>query len=162
MLTLCVLHLCRPRINELQEELRALGATAVVVKDDAFAASKMIGRAKLGLNCIGGELSTVLAKMLDDGASLVTYGGMSKRPLIVPTSLMIFKDIKCYGFWLTRWTRQHGAEEKEKMMNEVLSLIRDGEIQMGVEEVPLSQFKEGVELAMSAYRSKKVVLKCSD
>lgn len=148
-------------MKDLQEELRELGATAVVTKDDALAASQMIGKAKLGLNCVGGELSTVLAKMLDDDASLVTYGGMSKRPLVVPTSMMIFKDISCHGFWLTRWNEQHGIRGREENLKEVFALMRKGQLEVGVEEIPLSKFREGVERANRSYVNKKVVFDCT-
>lgn len=33
----------------------------------------------------------------------VTYGGMSKQPVMVPTGLLIFNDVRCSGFWMTRW-----------------------------------------------------------
>lgn len=148
-------------MKDLQEELRGLGATAVVTKDDALAASKMIGKAKLGLNCVGGELSTVLAKMLDNNASLVTYGGMSKRPLIVPTSMMIFKGISCHGFWLSRWNEQHGIRGREANLKEVFSLMKKGQLEVGVEEVPLSKFREGVERATQSYGNKKIVFDCA-
>lgn len=31
---------------------------------------------------------------------MVTYGGMSKQPIIVPTSHLIFKGIALQGFWM--------------------------------------------------------------
>ena len=32
---------------------------------------------------------------------MVTYGGMSMQPVSIPTGLMIFKDIRAHGFWLS-------------------------------------------------------------
>ncbi len=32
---------------------------------------------------------------------MVTYGGMSMQPIPVPSPLLIFKDIRLRGFWLT-------------------------------------------------------------
>ena len=58
-------------------------------------------RPKLGLNCVGGASSAAVAKSLAPGATLVTYGGMSMKPLSIPTSLLIFKDLTCKGFWLS-------------------------------------------------------------
>lgn len=31
----------------------------------------------------------------------MTYGGMSLQPVSIPTSLLIFKDVACRGFWLS-------------------------------------------------------------
>lgn len=39
--------------------------------------------------------------LLRDGGTHVTYGGMSLRPVTMPASLLIFKDIAFKGFWLS-------------------------------------------------------------
>jgi trans-2-enoyl-CoA reductase len=64
-------------------------------------------RPKLGLNCVGGASSTAVAKSLAPGSTIVTYGGMSMKPLTIPTSLLIFKDLTCKGFWLSGSQMQH-------------------------------------------------------
>lgn len=46
---------------------------------------------KLGLNCVGGKHTTLMAGHLGKDAALVSYGAMSKSPLSLPTSLFIFK-----------------------------------------------------------------------
>jgi trans-2-enoyl-CoA reductase len=48
------------------------------------------------------RLTDALAR---DGGVAVTYGGMARRPLAVPTSQLVFRDITHRGFWLTRWVR---------------------------------------------------------
>lgn len=60
---------------------------------------------RLGLNCVGGASSTAVAKTLAPGGTIVTYGGMSMKPLTIPTSLLIFKDLTCKGFWLSGKSR---------------------------------------------------------
>ena len=35
------------------------------------------------------------------GGVLVTYGGMSKEPVTIPTGLLIFKDIQLRGYWMS-------------------------------------------------------------
>lgn len=58
----------------------------------------------LALNCVGGRSSLNLAKALQRPQSVVvTYGGMSKRPVSVPTGKLIFNDLSYRGFWMTRW-----------------------------------------------------------
>ena len=54
---------------------------------------------------------------------LVTYGGMSLQPVTVPTSLLIFKDLRFRGFWLSgrcvcrAWAgREEGGKEGEKFV----------------------------------------------
>lgn len=39
--------------------------------------------------------------MIRSGGTIVTYGGMSMKPVSLPTSLFIFKDLHARGFWLS-------------------------------------------------------------
>jgi trans-2-enoyl-CoA reductase len=131
----------------LKDELRALGATVVVTEtellDKGFA--KRVkdewtngGREPLllALNCVGGRSAGALAKCLDDGGTMVTYGAMSKKPVTVSTGGMIFKDLRFMGFWLSRWGKAN-REGKRKTVEEILSLIRDGKLK----DVPLQEIK---------------------
>lgn len=37
---------------------------------------------------------------------MVSYGGMSKQPVQVPTGTLIFNDISLRGFWISRWYKK--------------------------------------------------------
>ena len=56
----------------------------------------------------------------------MTYGGMSREPLPIPTSLLIFKDLQVRGFWMTRWYASCSEEDRQKMMDYLLGLAREG------------------------------------
>ena len=51
---------------------------------------------------------------------------MSKQPLTIPASMLIFKDIHFHGFWVSRWADQN-PEEKVKTVHDVLDMTRKGE-----------------------------------
>jgi len=74
----------------------------------------------------------------------VTYGGMSREPVIVPTSALIFKDIELRGYWMTRWSKENGgSSDHVVMLSEIASLCAQGKILPPPHElVPLSQSKE--------------------
>ncbi|KAI8829922.1 hypothetical protein BC829DRAFT_366665, partial [Chytridium lagenaria] len=57
---------------------------------------------------------------------LVTYGGVFKEPVALPTSLLIFKDVCAEGFWMTRWYAQCSDAERQAMTEEMLDLARKG------------------------------------
>jgi len=59
---------------------------------------------------------------------MVTYGGMSKRPVTVPTSYFIFKDISLRGFWLQRWMNSDKAEDCRTMIDYLLGLVHEGKL----------------------------------
>jgi hypothetical protein len=50
---------------------------------------------------------------------MVTYGGMSRQGVVVPTSNMIFKDLTLRGFWLTRWNETHTRAERQEVLKTV-------------------------------------------
>lgn len=126
----------RRDIELLKQELHELGADHVVTEEQI--SDKSIRHVikdwthgqpvKLALNCVGGRSATNVARQLGDGGVLVTYGGMSKQPVSLSTSLLVFKDIESHGFWMTRWAKQHPVE-REEMIQDLLRMLRTGEIQ---------------------------------
>ncbi|KAG8757585.1 mitochondrial 2-enoyl thioester reductase [Ceratobasidium sp. 428] len=101
----------RPNFEELKQHLISLGATHVIT-DEQLADKATRGKMKewtqgkdikLGMNCVGGKMTTILAGYLGHNAALVSYGAMSKSPLSLPTSLFIFKNLVSYGYWQSRW-----------------------------------------------------------
>lgn len=119
--------------DALRTELEDLGATRVVSETQLLArdfaaqvASWTAGGAiRLGLNCVGGKAATAMARVLCPGAHMVTYGAMSKKPMEIPAGLLIFRDVKFAGFWVSRWSDAH-PEEKERTVGELLGMMRAG------------------------------------
>ena len=121
-------------LSELKQELSDLGADVVVNEEEAQAGNfreKVKAwtagsqeRLLLGLNCVGGRSATTIAKALNADGQLITYGAMSKMPMQLPTSLLIFKNISFKGFWVSRWAERN-SEEKAKTVQHVLQLMRD-------------------------------------
>ena len=79
--------------EEREEWLRAMGADIVATPEHLKARAQGF-QPKVAFNCVGGEHSAAIAKRLCRGGTIVTYGGMSREPVILPTPLMIFKDIQ--------------------------------------------------------------------
>ncbi|GBB89234.1 putative enoyl reductase (ER), mitochondrial [Rhizophagus clarus] len=122
----------RPDIENLKTYLKSLGATHIITDQElrSYKTKELIKEwtggnvVKLGLNCVGGEVATEMAKYLGQSGVYVTYGAMSRQPFVVPASHLIFKDIKFLGFWMSRWNKTHSREEKEEMLNEVITLMK--------------------------------------
>ena len=120
--------------EELKRELEELGATKVVTAEmviekgfrDQVKEWTNGGReaVKLGLNCVGGRLGTAMAKGLDQGSHMVTYGAMSKRPFAVGARTLMFQDVRFSGFWVSRWGDAH-PDRKRETIDRILDLIRD-------------------------------------
>ena len=55
---------------------------------------------------------------------MVTYGGMSRKPVSLATSHLIFKQIQLHGFWMGQWNQLQGrSEARMEMYREVGELI---------------------------------------
>ncbi|MEX1044953.1 MAG: 2-enoyl thioester reductase domain-containing protein [Chthoniobacterales bacterium] len=149
------------RRPESADELRALGAEAVVVDgpDLAAEAASLLGGAKprLGLNAVGGASATRVAGLLAPGGSLVTYGAMSKEALKIPNGFLIFRDLAFRGFWLTRWLRGASEADRDFMFAEVFRLAAAGcFVPRVVAEFPLRE--AAVAVARAAEGGGKVLL----
>lgn len=118
------------RRPEAVDELRALGADAVVVEGDGAseeAAAFLAGAApRLALNAVGGIPATRLAGWLAPGGTLVTYGAMGREALKIPNGFLIFRDLRFRGFWLTRWLREAARPAREALFGEIFRLAAAG------------------------------------
>lgn len=156
----------RPGFTELSDRLKAIGASHVI-REEALRKPEMkelfksFPRPKLALNGVGGKSATELLRHLQVGGSMVTYGGMSKQPVIIPVSALIFKDVKIRGFWMTQWKRDH-AHDKRKfgaMLDELCTLIQQGKLSApACTEVGLQDFHKALEASMQPFTSSKQVL----
>ncbi|KAK6198097.1 mitochondrial trans-2-enoyl-CoA reductase 2 [Scheffersomyces amazonensis] len=123
----------RPNLQELKDELNSLGATQVITEEENasrdFGATikgwtkDTGGEIKLALNCVGGKNSTGIARKLANNGLMLTYGGMSFQPVILPTSLHIFKNITSAGFWVTQLLKD--SELKTKTLNQIVEWYED-------------------------------------
>jgi trans-2-enoyl-CoA reductase len=58
----------------------------------------------------------------------VTYGAMSRAPLSLPASLLIFKNISFHGFWVSKWSDVHSKEERYEMFQDLIDLMSQGKL----------------------------------
>ena len=89
---------------------------------------------RLGLNCVGGESTMAMAGLLGNDAHLVTYGAMAKRPVPIPASFHIFKNLTSHGFWLSRWYRDNG-ERQINLVDKLARIMASGKVSS---RIPLS------------------------
>ncbi|XP_018563468.1 enoyl-[acyl-carrier-protein] reductase, mitochondrial-like [Anoplophora glabripennis] len=124
----------RPEIEELRQFLKQLGATYVLTEEEIrsteiFKTGKL-EKPKLALNCVGGKSALEIMRLLQNGSPIVTYGGMSREPVTVPTSALIFKDIQVRGFWMTRWSKEKAnSVERLEMFEELISMMTSNDLQ---------------------------------
>ncbi|WRX33399.1 Alcohol dehydrogenase-like [Theobroma cacao] len=151
--------------EEVKERLKAFGA------DEVFTESQLevknvkgllsnIPEPALGFNCVGGNAASLVLKFLRQGGTMVTYGGMSKKPITVSTSSFIFKDLSLRGFWLQKWLSADKAKECRDMVDYLLCLAQEGKLKYEMELVPFDNFHTALDKALGKLGSQpKQVIK---
>ncbi|KAK4370386.1 hypothetical protein RND71_009861 [Anisodus tanguticus] len=151
--------------DEAKANLKQLGADEVYTESQLEVKNVSglldnIPEPALGFNCVGGKSASLILKFLKQGGTMVTYGGMSKKPITVSTSSFIFKELTLKGFWLQRWMSSDKAEERQSMIDYLLGLCRDGKLNYELEVAPFDDFHTALEKAMGKKGSQpKQVLK---
>ncbi|KAI8619101.1 hypothetical protein BC830DRAFT_1039037, partial [Chytriomyces sp. MP71] len=126
----------RPDFDALKKRLEGLGADLVLSEEEMRSRAAMerikevsLGRGiQLGLNCVGGKSAANVARVVEKGGVVVTYGGMSREPLSIPTGLLIFNDIAIRGFWMTRWNEHASENDRLEMLTELCRLSEEGKL----------------------------------
>ena len=102
---------------------------------------------------------------------------MSKQPMKVPASALIFKDIRVRGFWMSAWNKAHrkqssssstsssssstssSADPSREMIDFLCSMIRDGKLSTPkLRQVPFTEFRDALKLSVTPMITEKQVL----
>ncbi|CAH1800309.1 unnamed protein product [Owenia fusiformis] len=156
----------QPDMDALKKHLKSLGATKVITEDfvrkpEMKDLVKSLGKKpKLALNCVGGKSATELARQLENNGTMVTYGGMSKQPVVVPTGSFIFKNIKLRGFWMTRWNQENFKNpESQDMLDELCELVRQCKLHPPFCNLShIDNFQDAIATAMKPQTNRKELL----
>ncbi|CAG0898436.1 unnamed protein product [Darwinula stevensoni] len=122
----------RPGIKSLKDQLYELGADHVVTEEElkSFDVKKNgLKLPLLGFNCVAGKSGSDMLHKMDHSPTLVIYGGMSRQPLLVPVSALIFKKAHILGFWMTKWNRINSdSKERLDMLEHLVDMVRKGSL----------------------------------
>ncbi len=120
------------RRDEVIAEMKALGGDVVLVDgpDLAKRVAAETGNApiSLALDGVGDTSSMNLMNCLSESGVLVSYGGMSRKPMVVPPGVLIFKKQTVRGFWLLFWYQSAKPHELTAMFDHLAPLIAAGTI----------------------------------
>eukprot|EP01120_Amphizonella_sp_Union-15-10_P005811 TRINITY_DN1774_c0_g1_i1.p1 TRINITY_DN1774_c0_g1~~TRINITY_DN1774_c0_g1_i1.p1 ORF type:complete len:373 (+),score=63.04 TRINITY_DN1774_c0_g1_i1:130-1248(+) len=157
----------RPDHAEVTELLKVYGSYIVVPEDylptqDFKRLISDLPKPKLALNAVGGPTVTEMARNLAVGGTLVTYSGVFNKSIQIPTSVLLHNNIKLKGFWLNRWIEENSKEERTKMFNTLIGLMKNkkpGEgLRLWSEVHKFSNLSIALKSHYENYRPRKILL----
>lgn len=161
--TINIVRSDRPDVDETLRLLTNLGGDVNVPSN--FVGSyqfneiiKDLPPIRLGLNCVGGDLVNDMVRSLGPNATIVSYGGMSKRPMKVPLDLLTQKQLKMKGFWVSKWYETNSRLARAEMLANLASMIRNHELTLFTALHDFDDFDHALEVHMTPFQLRKVVL----
>jgi len=120
------------RRDEVVAEMKALGGDVVLV-DGADTTKRVATETEnapiaLALDGVGDTSPMHLMNCLSESGVLVSYGGTSRKPMVVNPGSFIFKKQTIRGFWLLYWYQSAQPDEITAMFDHLAPLIAAGTI----------------------------------
>lgn len=156
------------RRMEVADELRSLGADEVFTDDEEGlqAAKETLGgaNAALAFNAVGGDSALRLMKLLRESGTHITYGAMGRKPVTLPNGLLIFRDLRIRGLWVTRWVENASAAEIDEVYQNLTERVAAGKLVQPVDGTfALENYREALARLESPEREGKVLFApCAD
>lgn len=142
--------------------LTALGADHVLTDDDAGLelARGILGGASaaLAFNAVGGESALRLMKLLRESGTHITYGAMGRKPITLPNGLLIFRDIRIRGLWVTRWIESASPAEIHAVYQNLAARAASGSLLQPIDQCfPIHCWNEALARLEAPDRNGKVL-----
>lgn len=160
--------LCVVRSGENSGELRSLGADAVVETNhqDLIAEVFRLTSGKgvsYALDCVGGELTSMVVRCLGLDGKLVLYGTLADDPIQIPVRDLMMPVADISGFLLPNWMLQQSSLKLLSVLRQVKKLMVKGvfDTQVG-QRFPLDQVADAVAVSLQTGRTGKVMLEIAN
>ena len=156
------------RRREAVDELKALGADAVICTEDGpieDQVRRIVGAegVRSAIDPVGGETGTALFRSLAPEGRLIVFGSLSEQPLQIESRLMIAGDRRVQGFWLGHYMRQQSIPAALRLFGEITAMMRKKVLTSEIGRVyPLDEITEAARHADTIARHGKVLLRLSD
>ena len=150
------------RDERASDELKALGAVAVLVDGDdlaarvAKAAPSPVVRA---LDAVAGSAGGGLYDCVADGGDLVVYGLLSSDHVELSAARLVFRDVTVRGFSRLRVFAKMTLERRRAITDELVALLADKTLHADVEaRYPLEEAARALAHQMRPHRRGKILL----
>lgn len=154
---------CTVRREEQKPLLTEMGADLVINTDKEKLQKVIMENTGEGVNvvfdAVGGVLGARALASLKAGGKMMVFGLLSLENIPLNSGLLIFKNLKVEGFWLTTWMNSLSPEATGKAFKTVFAYLLSQKVKVDVEaSFPLEQFKEALAAYEKEGRNGKILL----
>lgn len=151
------------RHDAQKEVLEKLGADLVIntetEKIQRVVPEKTEGGVHVIFDAVGGMLGAKALACLRPKGKMMVFGALALENMPVNSGLLIFKNLKIEGFWLSTWMEEMAADARMKAFQTVFGFLMNENSQVDIEaKFPLSDFKAAIEAYESPGRNGKILL----
>ncbi len=158
------------RRQEQVEELRSIGADAVVVFDPATEpAETLLNRVKelagsdgvgWAVDPVGGPVGSAMVPCLGSGGRMLVYGTLSSEPLQFSSRALMTHGSRIEGFWLSNVMATMPLFSKLSLISQLTSGILSGTLAAEIGgSYPLESFREALAAAEQPGKAGKVLFR---
>ena len=150
--------------HESQKELLLdLGAELVINTTTEKLAKVIFEKTEVGVDvvfdAVGGELGVKALSCLKQKGRMLVFGALALENLSINSGLLIFKNLRIEGFWLSSWIEALSAEQRMKAFQRVFGFLMQDDSKADVAATyPLADFKAALDAYEQAGRNGKILL----
>lgn len=154
---------CTVRRDEQKELLKKLGADLVINTEKQKLVKEIMEQTQEGVHvvfdAVGGVLGARALASLKPGGKMMVFGLLSLENIPLNSGLLIFKNLKVEGFWLSTWMAGLSAEASQTAFKTVFTYLLSQKVKVDVEATfPLEQFREALAAYEKEGRNGKIIL----
>jgi NADPH:quinone reductase-like Zn-dependent oxidoreductase len=150
--------------HESQKELLLdLGAELVINTTTEKLAKVIFEKTEVGVDvvfdAVGGELGVKALSCLKQKGRMMVFGALALENLSINSGLLIFKNLRIDGFWLSTWIEELPTEQRMKAFQRVFGFLMQDDSKADVAATyPLAEFKAALDAYEQAGRNGKILL----
>lgn len=154
---------CTVRHDAQKEMLENLGADLVINSETEKVQKVVMEKTGEGVSVIfdavGGVLGARALASLRPGGKMMVFGLLSLENVPMNSGLLIFKNLKIEGFWLTTYMENMATDERNQAFKDVFGfLIQNSEKVDVTAKYPLEEFNEALAAYETAGRNGKILI----
>jgi NADPH:quinone reductase-like Zn-dependent oxidoreductase len=154
---------CTVRRDDQKAMLQELGADVVVNTENEKLPKVIAEHTGEGVHvvfdAVGGLLGARALSCLRTNGKMFVFGLLSLENIPLNSGLLIFKNLKVEGFWLSTWMESLSAASRQMVFKTIFTHLLSEKVKVDIEATyPLESFQEAIKAYEKEGRNGKIIL----